>query len=94
VPVDGLGDLAFEGTQCLFGALAFVELAPLVGPSGGVVAYLGDGGDVQRPVELAVAAGVQPVPLLGAARCGDGGGAGVAGVVSRVRQACRHGTTL
>ena len=79
VTVDGGGDLAFECSERFFTALALVELAPVVGTSRGVVAYLGHRGDVQRPVQLPVAAGVEPVPLGGAAGRGDGGGAGVAG---------------
>jgi hypothetical protein len=66
VPVHDLGDLGFEGPQGVLAALAFVEFASVVGPSGGVVADLGHRGDVQRPVQLPVAVRVEPVAVLGA----------------------------
>jgi hypothetical protein len=65
VPVDGLGDLAFERPQRFLTALALVVLASVVATPGGVVADLGHGGDVQRPVQLPVAAGVEPVAWVG-----------------------------
>jgi hypothetical protein len=86
VPVDGLGDLTLEGPQGFLGALALVELASVVGPSRGVVADLGHGGDVESAVELPVAARVEPVTLLGSAGRGDGGAARVAGVAAAGRE--------
>lgn len=73
VSVDRLGDLALEGSQRLLGALALVELASVIGPSLGVVADLGDRSDVERPVELAVASGVEPVTLPTSTGGGDSG---------------------
>jgi hypothetical protein len=73
VSVDRLGDLALEGSQRLLGALALVELASVMGPSLGVVADLGDRSDVERPVELAVASGVEPVTLPTSTGGGDRG---------------------
>jgi hypothetical protein len=62
--VDGVAGLALQGARCFLAGLAFGELAPVVDASVGVVGDLGDGGDVDGPVELAVPAWVESVPVL------------------------------
>ena len=62
--VDGVADAALEGAEGFFAGLAFGELAPEVDASVGVVGDLGDRGDVEGVVELAVPAGVEPVAVL------------------------------
>ena len=85
--VDGVGDLSFERAECFFAAVAFGDLASVVDASGGVVAGLGDRGDVQCVVQLAVPVGVQSVPVVGCRRCRDRCGGVVAGVVTGGREA-------
>jgi hypothetical protein len=68
----------------LCGGLAFDEFASVADASVGVVRDLGDGGDVQCTVELAVSSGVEPMPVLERAGGGDGGGGVGAGVVAGV----------
>jgi hypothetical protein len=66
---DSVGDPALERSECFFAGLAFGLSAKVVGASGCVVTDLGDGDDVDRVVQLAVAARVQPVSLpVGAGR--------------------------
>ena len=57
--VDGVADAALQGAHRFFLGLAFGLFAEVVHASGGVVADLGDGGDVSRVVQLSVAAGVE-----------------------------------
>lgn len=45
VPVDGVGDAAFQRSDRLFRGLAVSKLALVVGAAVGVVAELGDGWD-------------------------------------------------
>jgi hypothetical protein len=55
--------------QCslrFFGRLAFGDFAVVEAAAGGVVAELGDGDGVDRPVRVAVAARVEPMPRFGA----------------------------
>jgi hypothetical protein len=66
---DGVADAALEGAQRLFLRLSFGDLALVVGPAGGVVADLGDGGQVKGVVELAVAARVEPAPRSRTTAC-------------------------
>ena len=54
-------ELAFEAADRFAPAFAFGLLAFQVGASGGMDARLGDRDPVQRAVELAVAAAVEPV---------------------------------
>jgi hypothetical protein len=58
---DDACELAFEAADRLATALAFGLLAFQVGASGGMDARLGDRDPVQRAVELAVGAAVEPV---------------------------------
>jgi hypothetical protein len=80
---DGIADAALESAQRFLLRLPLGDLALVVGPAGGVVADLGDGGQVKRVVELAVAAWVEPVTTAGPAGGFDGGGANRAGVGNR-----------
>ena len=70
--VDSVADASFEGPHRFFAAVALGLLPQVVGPSGGVVADLGDGDHVDGVVELAVAAWVEPVPDHGSAGGFDG----------------------
>src|SRR5215218_8243814 len=56
-------EVPLEAAECSVLALALGFLARQVGAGGGVVAGAGDGDDVQRVVELAVAAAVEPVAV-------------------------------
>jgi hypothetical protein len=76
--VDHVGELPLERPQRFLLALALGELAAEEDLTGGGVADLGDRGDVDGGVELAVAAPVEAVPLDVARGRFDGGGAGVA----------------
>lgn len=74
------GESAFQAAQGLVAGLAFGDFAVVVGPAGaGAHPDLGDRGDVQRRVELPVAATRQPVAGAFSAGDLDGRGAGVAG---------------
>jgi hypothetical protein len=55
-PVDGVGDLSFQRPDGFFGALALGAFAVVVVASRAGVAELGDRGDVDREVQLPVAA--------------------------------------
>ena len=79
--VDGVADLAFQGAERFFAGLAFGEFASVVGTPVGVVRDLGDGCDVERAVELPVAARVEPVTVLERAGRLNRSRAVVAGVV-------------
>jgi hypothetical protein len=57
------GEVAFQALQCSLRGLPFGLLAGKVGAGRCVVAGAGDRDDVQRAVELAVAAAVEPVLL-------------------------------
>src|SRR5919204_5499361 len=57
--VDGVGEVALEGSSGFSGGFSFGDLAREVGLGGGVVALLDDGDAVERGVELAVASAVQ-----------------------------------
>ena len=57
---------SFEAADRFAAALAFGSFAFEVGARGGVVARLRDRDPVERGVELAVAAAVEPVPLAAA----------------------------
>jgi len=59
--VDAACDVSFEAAADLAGGLAFGEAAGGVGLGFGVAAEPGQGDGVQGPVELAVAAAVEPV---------------------------------
>ncbi len=61
VAVDAVRDPTFQGSHRFFRCLAFGDLAVVVGAAFGVVAELGDGGDVDGVVEFAVASRVEPV---------------------------------
>ena len=56
-------EVAFEAAERSLPGLALGLLAGQVGLGGRVVLGAGDGDDVQRVVELAVAAAVEPVAL-------------------------------
>src|SRR5207237_1198111 len=60
---DDADEEAFEAADRLSPALAFGSFAFEVGAGGGVIAGLRDRDPVERGVELAVAAPVEPVPL-------------------------------
>jgi hypothetical protein len=60
---DDAGELSLEAADCLAAALPFGRFALQVGARGRVVASLRDRDPVERAVELAVAAAVEPVPL-------------------------------
>src|SRR3954447_11643575 len=62
--VDGVADVSLEGAHRFFAGLAFVLFAEGVDASRGVVADLGDGGHVDRMVQLAVTARVEAVSFL------------------------------
>lgn len=63
VSVDDIGDPPLEGAQGFLAGLALVDLAVEVDPAGGVgLADLGDSDHVDRPVQLPVAAQVDPMP--------------------------------
>ena len=53
--VDGVGQPSFQAAQGFLAGLALGQLASVVGLSGGGVADLDDGDQVQGVVELAVA---------------------------------------
>ena len=57
------GEVAFEAAERSLLGLALGLFALQVGLGGGVTAGAGDGDDVQRVVELAVAAAVEPVAV-------------------------------
>ncbi len=59
--VDGVADASLQRAHRFFVAVALGAFAEVVVTSGGVVADLGDGGEMDRMVELAVAAVVEPV---------------------------------
>jgi hypothetical protein len=73
------GEYALDAAACLSGGLAGIEYALVVGGGLGVVADPLKGDDVERPVELAVAAAVEPVALVLAARGVDRTGTGERG---------------
>ncbi len=82
VPVDDVGDPPRESAEGFFAGLALCDLAVEVDPARGVrVADLGDGDRVDRPVQLAVAAQVDPVPWPRPGGGFVGGGGVVGGVV-------------
>jgi hypothetical protein len=60
---DDAGELSFEAADGFAAAFPFGLFAFQVGAGGGVVAGLGDRDPVERAVELAVAAAVEPVAL-------------------------------
>jgi hypothetical protein len=74
--VDGIGDPPLQTPQGFPGGLALALLACQIGVAGMVAAGLGDGHDLQVPVQPAVAAAVQPMPL-DAARGGRDRGSAV-----------------
>jgi len=59
--VDGVGDVSLERPKCCFAVFAFVDLASVVDAPGCVVGDLGDRGDVDGVVQLAVTVAVQAV---------------------------------
>ena len=67
VAVEAAGELSFEAADRVASGLAFGDLARDVGLGVGVHPGAGDRDDVQRVVELAVAAFLQPV--AGALTC-------------------------
>ena len=60
--VDHVGQASFQGAAGLGRGLVLAEFAQVVDPSRARVAGLADGDGVQGGVELAIAAGVEPVP--------------------------------
>ena len=64
VPVDDVGDLTLQRPDCFFGGLALGDLAVVELAAVARVAELGDRGDVDRAVQLPVAARVEPVTAL------------------------------
>ena len=84
---DVAGEVTLEAADRFSLALAFGVLALEVGASGRVGACAGEGDDVDRAVQLAVAAAVQPVALGVAGAGGDGGDPGVAGEARVGREA-------
>jgi hypothetical protein len=62
--VDGAGELSFEAAEGFAAALALALFALQVGAGRWMHAGLGDRDAVQGAVELAVAAAVEPVPLM------------------------------
>src|SRR5579871_6009315 len=81
--VDDVGQVALEDAEGGFSGFAAGFGAALQqGDGGGVAAGLGDGGAVDRCVDLAVAAAVEPLRAVAAGAAGGGnrGGAVVAGV--------------
>ena len=61
--VEAAREVSLEAAECSLLALALGFLARQVGLGGRVMAGAGDGDDVQRVVELAVAAAVEPVAV-------------------------------
>ena len=61
--VEASGEVAFEAADRAFAGLAFGLFASEVGLGLGVVARAGDGDDVQRVVELAIAAAIEAVAV-------------------------------
>jgi hypothetical protein len=64
VPVGGVGESPFLAAQRFEVGLALVALASVVVLTRPGYAVLNDGGDVQGMVEPAVAAAVEPVPVV------------------------------
>jgi len=77
--VEAAGEVPFEAAERSLLGLALRLLARQIRPRVGVVAGAADRDDVQRVVEPAVAAAVEPVPPALACGAGDGRGAGLAG---------------
>jgi hypothetical protein len=75
-PVDDVGQAPLQGSAGLGWGLALAQLAQVIAAPGSRLAGLADRDGVQGSVELAVAAGVEPVALLVAA----GGIQGAVGV--------------
>src|SRR5215216_1417229 len=61
-PDDAVGAVSFVGAAGFSACLAFGELAVDVDAGFGVVALLGDAGDVEHAVDASVAAEVEPMP--------------------------------
>jgi hypothetical protein len=61
---DAPGEEALDAADGFAFGLALSDSAGDVGAGGGVAALLGDGDEVERPVELAVAATVEAMPGL------------------------------
>ena len=59
---DVAGEVSFEAAERFSGALSFGAFAGDVGLGLGVAAGAGDGDAMQRRVELAVAAAIEPLP--------------------------------
>jgi hypothetical protein len=59
--VNSVGELSFQAAQGFPVAFPGCAFALVMGPTGGVVADLGDGHDVQAGIELAVSCAGQPV---------------------------------
>lgn len=60
----GIADASFQAAEPFSCALALTELAPVVGTARGVVADLGDGGDVDGVVEPAVPRPAQSMSVV------------------------------
>ena len=73
--VDGIRDPPLQTPQGFPAGLALALLARHIGAAGMVAAGLGDGHDIQGPVQPAVAATVQPMPLEAPRGGRDRGGA-------------------
>ena len=61
--VDDIGQAAFEAAAGFGGGLTFGDLAEVVRAAGAGIPGLGDGDDVDRGVELPIAAAGEPVGL-------------------------------
>jgi hypothetical protein len=75
----GVADATLQSAQRLLLGLPLGDLALVVGATWRVVADLGDRGQVEGVVQLAVTARVEPVAFAGTAGGFDGGGAVVGG---------------
>ena len=88
---DVAGEVALEAADRFAGALAFGAAAGDVVAGGLVAARAGDDHAVQRGVDLAVAALVEPLAARVAGAGGDRRDAGGAGELRRGREALRAG---
>jgi len=75
LPVDDVGEPSLEAPERFSPGLAFGPFAGEVVGGAGLVAGLGDGDHVEGPVQSAVAAAVEAMPVGSAGGRRDGGGA-------------------
>jgi hypothetical protein len=83
---DVSGEVAFEAAEGFASGFAFGAFGIEIGAGGGVGAGSHEGDDVDRFVELTVAAAVQSVSLCFAAAGGDRRGAGLSGELRLARE--------